>query len=209
VANHPTLAKSDRDYLLAARHLDTVDLERVRGFLTLNDDRTRVLARRVLAARHVMTDDEWASALTDSSSGARRDALEWLAREEPDDHHLPLVRGLLADSDALVCEAACFALGELGDVDALDVLCDIARRHEDPRCREAALGALGALGDPRATETVIAALEDKPSVRRRAVVALAAFEGPEVDAALERAREDRDWQVRAAVDQLDPHGLGE
>jgi len=41
-------------------------------------------------------------------------------------------------------------------------------------------------------------------VRRRAVIALAPFEGPEVDAALEAARTDRDWQVRqAAEDQLE------
>jgi hypothetical protein len=39
-------------------------------------------------------------------------------------------------------------------------------------------------------------------VRRRAVVALANVEGPDVDAALARAATDRDWQVRAAVEQL-------
>ena len=39
-------------------------------------------------------------------------------------------------------------------------------------------------------------------MRRRAIVALANFEGPDIEAALARAAEDRDWQVRAAVDQL-------
>jgi hypothetical protein len=34
------------------------------------------------------------------------------------------------------------------------------------------------------------------------VLALAPFEGPEVDAALERARTDRDWQVRQAAEDL-------
>jgi hypothetical protein len=34
------------------------------------------------------------------------------------------------------------------------------------------------------------------------VIALAAFEGPEVDAALRRALEDRDWQVRQAAEDL-------
>jgi hypothetical protein len=33
-------------------------------------------------------------------------------------------------------------------------------------------------------------------------VALSNFEGPDVDAALLAARDDRDWQVRAAVDLL-------
>ena len=49
---------------------------------------------------------------------------------------------------------------------------------------------------------MLAALDDKPPVRRRAIVALSNFEGPDIDAALERASHDRDWQVRAAVDQL-------
>jgi hypothetical protein len=33
-------------------------------------------------------------------------------------------------------------------------------------------------------------------------VALSNFEGPDIDEALERASTDRDWQVRAAVNQL-------
>ena len=45
------------------------------------------------------------------------------------------------------------------------------------------------------------AMSDKAAVRRRAVLALAPFGGPEVEAALRQARADRDWQVRqAAVD---------
>ena len=35
-----------------------------------------------------------------------------------------------------------------------------------------------------------------------AVIALAPFEGPEVEAALARATEDRDWQVRQAAEDL-------
>jgi hypothetical protein len=34
------------------------------------------------------------------------------------------------------------------------------------------------------------------------VLALAAFRGPDVDAALDRAAQDRDWQVRDAADLL-------
>jgi hypothetical protein len=34
------------------------------------------------------------------------------------------------------------------------------------------------------------------------VVALSAFEGPEVEAALEAASTDRDWQVRQAAEDL-------
>jgi HEAT repeat protein len=52
---------------------------------------------------------------------------------------------------------------------------------------------------------ILAGCSDKPAVRRRAVLALAPFDGPEVQAALERALSDRDWQVRqGAEDLLDP-----
>ena len=76
--------------------------------------------------------------------------------------------------------------------------------HADALCREAAVAALGAIGDEAGLPAILAATTDKATVRRRAVIALAPFEGPEVDAALEAARTDRDWQVRqAAEDQLD------
>jgi hypothetical protein len=39
-------------------------------------------------------------------------------------------------------------------------------------------------------------------VRRRAVLALAPFDGPAVDAAVAAALEDRDWQVRQAAEDL-------
>ena len=48
---------------------------------------------------------------------------------------------------------------------------------------------------------VLSACDDKPAVRRRAALALAAFDGEEVEARLRLALTDRDWQVRqAAID---------
>ena len=81
-------------------------------------------------------------------------------------------------------------------------LAELATGHEDALCREAAVAALGALGDPAGLPAILAATTDKATVRRRAVIALAPFDGPEVDAALERARTDRDWQVRQAAEDL-------
>ncbi|MET0422024.1 MAG: HEAT repeat domain-containing protein [Acidimicrobiia bacterium] len=46
------------------------------------------------------------------------------------------------------------------------------------------------------------ATRDKPAVRRRAVLALAPFDGPDVDAAITAALDDRDWQVRQAAEDL-------
>ena len=65
----------------------------------------------------------------------------------------------------------------------------------------AAVAALGAVG--AGLPAILAALaEDKATVRRRAVLALAPFDGPEVDRALHRAAQDRDWQVRQAAEDL-------
>jgi HEAT repeat protein len=64
------------------------------------------------------------------------------------------------------------------------------------------VAALGAIGDVAALPAILSATGDRPAVRRRAVLALAPFAGPDVDAALARARHDRDWQVRQAAEDL-------
>ena len=78
----------------------------------------------------------------------------------------------------------------------------VAGAHEDPLAREAAVAALGALGDPAGLPAVLSACRDKPAVRRRAVLALAPFDGADVEEALRAALEDRDWQVRQAAEDL-------
>jgi HEAT repeat protein len=74
--------------------------------------------------------------------------------------------------------------------------------HSDALVREAAVASLGAIGHPGPSPSILAATTDIATVRRRAVIALAPFDGPEVDDALERARTDRDWQVRQAAEDL-------
>ena len=115
----------------------------------------------------------------------------------------PLAR-LLDDPDASVVEVAAWACGERPEAARAELVAALATGHDDPLVREAAVAALGAIGDPRSLPAVLAATRDKATVRRRAVIALAAFEGPEVDAALEAARGDRDWQVRQAAEDLGP-----
>jgi HEAT repeat protein len=115
-----------------------------------------------------------------------------------------LLAGLLADPSPTVVDAACFGLGEAANADAgaIAALSEVAGGHPDPLCRESAVAALGAIGDDRGRPAVLAAMGDKPAVRRRAVLALAAFDGPEVELALEKALSDRDWQVRQAAEDL-------
>jgi HEAT repeat protein len=165
--------------------------------------RYRVLALRGLVRQSLMTRELWLRVLGDLDVEVRRDALQQFAHvEQLDPSVLVEVNVLLGDDDALVVEAAAFALGEHLDVNAVEALCVVATTHEDARYRESAIAALGAIGDDRARSTIIASLKDKPPIRRRAIVALANFEGPDIDAALDEAGEDRDWQVRSAVSQL-------
>lgn len=116
---------------------------------------------------------------------------------------------LLRDTDASVVEAASFAAGELVSTRVTTLLIEIASNHQEPLCREAAVAALGVIGDPDTLDVVIEALSDKTYIRRRAVVALSAFEGPKVESALKRAMLDRDPQVRQLAEDLtraSPHG---
>jgi HEAT repeat protein len=113
-----------------------------------------------------------------------------------------LVIGALSDEDPLVVVGAAWFLGERRHGPAVAALAEVAVRHHDTRCREAAVAALGAIGDPAGLPAVLAALDDKPTVRRRATVALAGFDDPRVEPALAAAGDDRDWQVRQAASEL-------
>jgi HEAT repeat protein len=149
------------------------------------------------------------AAMADPDPGVRRRACDLAGRYL----EAPLVGSLvesLADEVPSVAEAACYALGELlGEErgtgpapEAVAALAVTATAHADPLCREAAVAALGAIGSPDGLPAVLAALADKPAIRRRGAVALAAFEGEEVDAALVKAKGDADWQVRQVAEDL-------
>ena len=143
-------------------------------------------------------DADVAAALADPDPLVRRRACT-VAVHHPDVD----VTACLDDGDDMVVETAAWALGERGVAPGVvERLAALATSHSDALCREAAVAALGALGDPGGLPAILAAAADKPAVRRRAVLALAPFEGAEVDAALRRALADRDWQVRQAAEDL-------
>jgi HEAT repeat protein len=124
---------------------------------------------------------------------------------EPEDTALDdVLLLLLADTDATVVEIAAWAAGERERaVDpVIERLAELTTGHDAALVREAAVAALGAIGDRRGLGAILAATTDKATVRRRAVLALAPFDGPDVHSALERALDDRDWQVRQAAEDL-------
>jgi HEAT repeat protein len=145
-------------------------------------------------------------ALGDPAAPVRRRAAELACALTEGASVVPTLVATLSDPDVTVVEAAAWSLGELGDdaraAGAVHALAAVTRTHRDALAREAAVAALGALGDPDALSAILEACHDKPAVRRRAVLALAPFDGPEVDAAIDAARTDRDWQVRQAAEDL-------
>jgi HEAT repeat protein len=168
------------------------------------DARVRATAIGALVRLGTVTAGDLRTASADIDPHVRRRAAEAaIALPSAADAHA-LLAALLADVDATVVEVTAWACGEVDAVDPTIVarLSELAGHHDDALVREAAVAALGAIGDAAGLPAVLAATADKPAIRRRAVLALAPFDGPEVDAALARALEDRDWQVRQAAEDL-------
>lgn len=147
------------------------------------------------------TVEDLRAGIDDPSPLVRRRALELSWRVDPFS-----LRGdakdALSDGDPSVVEAACFSIGEMRDEEATEALVLVATRHADPLCRESAVAALGAIGDAAGLPAILGALEDRAAIRRRAVLALASFDGDEVERAISRSLSDRDWQVRQAAEDL-------
>ncbi len=193
-----------RDVAIAGHNGDATS---ARAALTDPHPAVRATALGAIARAGDLQPADLVAGLTDPAPTVRRRALEEVAAltDDPDGRADGVsILALLDDPDPIVAEVAAFACGERipPEPDAAARLADLATGHDDPLVREAAVAALGAIGDPIGLPAILAATTDKPAVRRRAVIALTPFDGPEVDAALARALEDRDWQVRQAAEDL-------
>lgn len=167
----------------------------------LTSDAARVRASALVALERMgrLDDSTLAAAALDPAREVRRACARICAA-----HPAVPVTALLADEDLYVAEMAAWAHGErpVPDDASFSALVACATGDERPLVREAAVAALGSLGDPRGLPAILAGCADKPAVRRRAVLALAPFEGPDVEAALRTAMEDRDWQVRQNAEDM-------
>jgi HEAT repeat protein len=148
-----------------------------------------------------------AAAMGDPDPGVRRRAVEiagWSTSNFGPKWVVDLLNAL-GDKDDDVVEAGAWALGEVGTEagqDAVDALSRVASEHPAALCREAAVAALGAIGHPSGLPHVLRALEDVPAIRRRAAVALAAFDDPSVRLAWQKCLTDKDRQVRYIAEDL-------
>lgn len=191
------VAAERRRMIALAGHMG--DPDTARSGLEDPDPTVRGTALGALHRLGALRHDELRASFRDGSAAVRRRAAEVAA-------HYPMISliDLLHDADPSVVEVAAWSSGEHEVVDdaVLERLIHLATDHDDPLVREASVAALGAIGDERGLPAVLAGCNDKPAVRRRAVLALAPFEGDEVEAALAAALLDRDWQVRQAAEDL-------
>ncbi len=187
-----------RREVAVAGHKGDTDL--ARSYIGDTDASVRASALRALWRCGELSNAELKAALGDGDPVVRTAALELAA--VGGGLNVTDVLTCLEDADAGVVEAAAWCLGEFSGAEAVEALSGVALEHEDALCRESAVAALGAIGHPDGLAAVLAATQDKPAVRRRAVISLVAFEGPEVDQALERALQDPDKQVRQAAEEL-------
>jgi len=178
------------------------DARRARAGLTDPAPAVRATAIGALERLGALTQDDLAAALVDPSPIVARRACEAVAATPGD--RPPSLLPALASPDTTIAEVAAWASGERQPTErgVVEVLVRLVADHADALVREAAVAALGSIGDPAGLAAILAATTDKATVRRRAIIALAPFEGPEVDDALARARDDRDWQVRQAAEDL-------
>ncbi|MEE9413733.1 MAG: HEAT repeat domain-containing protein [Acidimicrobiales bacterium] len=171
-----------------------------RSFVDDTDNSVRATALGALHRLGELTNDDLEKALEDPSPNVRRRALT-ISTQFQD----VAIDQLLDDKDIAIAEVAAWACGERPVEDHIvAALARMAEGHDDPLCREAAVAALGALGDEAGRQAILAGLDDIVAVRRRATLALAPFDGDDITAALQQALDDRDWQVRQAAEDLLP-----
>jgi hypothetical protein len=128
-----------------------------------------------------------------------------------EDHIQKLLGELDPDLDYSIRRNAVEALGEAGDLRAMDALENLlADESEVFRLRWRAARALGDLGDQRALDTLTEVLDDvQPVVRWEAVIALGKIGGPAAIRSLQKALKDESHYVckRAAQALIGLEGI--
>lgn len=195
--NLEELAQSNQKRLavIMAAYQNNVDA----ALVGLSDEDARVRASSLSTLNKLgKLDEEMLSEmLADLSSKVRRKSCE-ISAQYPG----VSLTSVLADADPYVVEMALWAEGEREQPTDIEIISEIASNHPESFVREAAVAALGAIGDERSLDAILHAMSDRPNVRRRAVVAMASYDNQRVTDALREACKDRDWQVRQIAEDL-------
>lgn len=176
-----------------------------RAALHDTDPVVRELAIGALERLGELTIDDVRACLGDDTPGVRRRAVTVVATFDLDARTADeFLVATLHDPDNAVVETAAWVAGERERVadEVLTRVIELATSSDDPLIREAAVAALGAIGDERGLPAILHGCSDKPAIRRRAVLALAPFDAPEAIEAMRTGLNDRDWQVRQSAEDV-------
>ena len=195
-SDSPEIAELRRAIVIAGH---TGDSQLIQQSLSHEHGSIREAALGALARIDQLNNEVLQTFASDTDSRVRIRVAELAATS----HTFDLVP-LLNDKESQVIEMAAWACGEHESArdEIMNELIRLVVHHDDALVREAAVAALGAIGDESGLPAILSACQDKPAIRRRAVLALAPFDSPEVEKALKVALEDRDWQVRQAAEDL-------
>ena len=201
------VAKRRRQAILARYENSELEESEITGFLNDTAAVVREAALATVVKLNLDAGKHIVNAFNDDDHGVRKRAIELVIDLSDNQDYISKILVLLDDSSTFVVETVCWVIGEIGNnyenlSEAVSKISQIALKHDDSLCREAAVACLGSLGHINGLTTLLKALDDKPNVRRRATLALAPFEGPEVEKALKRKLKDRDLQTRQAAEDL-------
>jgi HEAT repeat protein len=140
--------------------------------------------------------------LESPSVRVRVEAAERLGRVPPEerDRAAAALRPRLEDHSPDVRYMTALSLGRLQDREAVEALSRMARDEDEPMPRQAAISALGEIGDPSAAEILIEALRSSAAeVRFQAAIALPRVAPEAAVEPLGAALDDDDAEVRACA----------
>jgi len=201
------VAERRRQAILARYENSELEESEITGFLNDTAAVVREAALATVVKLNLDAEKHIVNAFNDDDHGVRKRAIELVIDLSDNQDYISKILVLLDDSSTFVVETVCWVIGEIGNnyenvAEVVSKVSQIALNHDDSLCREAAVACLGSLGHIDGLATLLRVLDDKPNVRRRATLALAPFEGPEVEEALKRKLKDRDLQTRQAAEDL-------
>jgi len=201
------VAERRRQAILARYENSELEESEITGFLNDTAAVVREAALATVVKLNLDAGKHIVNAFNDDDHGVRKRAIELVIDLSDNQDYISKILVLLDDSSTFVVETVCWVIGEIGNnyenvAEVISKVSQIALTHDDSLCREAAVACLGSLGHIDGLATLLRVLDDKPNVRRRATLALAPFEGPEVEEALKRKLKDRDLQTRQAAEDL-------
>jgi len=201
------VAERRRQAILARYENSEFEESEIIGFLNDTAAVVREAALATVVKLNLDAGKHIVNAFNDDDHGVRKRAIELVIDLSDNQDYISKILVLLDDSSTFVVETVCWVIGEIGNnyenvAEVVSKVSQIALNHDDSLCREAAVACLGSLGHIDGLATLLRVLDDKPNVRRRATLALAPFEGPEVEEALKRKLKDRDLQTRQAAEDL-------